>query len=84
MTDTQWSAWLGQMQTELGVLSSNNMLLNIQNAQLNEENTNQAALIEALKDRILNAEKDNQALKEQIQPHRKKNGTHTTHGTTDQ
>jgi hypothetical protein len=84
MTDTQWSAWLGQMQTELGVLSSNAMLLNIQNAQLTEENTNQAALIDALKERILQAEKDNQVLKEQIQPHRKKNGTNTTDGRTGQ
>jgi hypothetical protein len=84
MTDAQWSAWLGQMQTELGVLSSNNMLLNIQNASLNEENANHLALIEALKERILKAEKDNQELKEQIQPHRKKNGTHTTNRPTDQ
>lgn len=84
MTDAQWSAWLGQMQTELGVLSSNNMLLNIQNTQLTEENANHLALIDALKERILKAEKDNQELKEQIQPHRKKNGTHTTDGRTSQ
>jgi hypothetical protein len=72
MNEQDWLAWLGQMQTEMGVLSTNNMLKDIQIKRLSEECTHLSDTVEALKERILKAEKANQELKEQIQPHRKK------------
>lgn len=72
MNEIEWQAWLGQMQTEIGVLSTNNMLKDIKIATLSEKCTQLSDLVEALKDRCQQAEKANQELKEQIQPHRKK------------
>lgn len=72
MNELEWSAWLGQMQNEIGVLSTNNMLMEIRVKNLTATLEQQSELIEALKERCQTAEKANQELKEQIQPHRKK------------
>ena len=60
--------WLGRMQQEIGVLSSNVMLLTLQCDALRTQAQLDAELIEALKRRCQAAEQDNQALKAQIQP----------------
>ena len=70
--DEQWIQWLGKMQSEIGVLLTNYMLLEIKLETIEKENKNHLDLIDALKERILLAEKSNQELKEMIQPKRKK------------
>jgi hypothetical protein len=65
-------AWLGKIQTELGVLYSNVWLLEIQKERLSERVLMDAELIAHLKERILKLEEDNTELKAIIQPHRRK------------
>jgi hypothetical protein len=72
MDNKLWESWLGKMQIEFGVLSTSNMLLELQVASIQEENKHHLELIDALKERVLLAEKANQELKEMIQPKRKK------------
>lgn len=60
--------WLGRLQQELGVLSSNVMLLTLQRDALQEQIQTKAQLIEALKVRCSAAEQANAELREQIQP----------------
>jgi hypothetical protein len=64
--------WLGRMQNELGVLTSNLMLLEIQRDKLAAKVIADAELIEALKNRIKIAEEANTELKAVIQPERRK------------
>lgn len=67
------SAWLGRMQTELGVLSSNVMLLEIQRDQMAEKIAADAALIDALKKRVQVAEAARDELANQVRARKKKN-----------
>lgn len=60
--------WLGRMQQELGVLSSNVMLLTLQRDSLSVKVAQDAELIEALKNRCQQAESANEDLRVQIQP----------------
>jgi hypothetical protein len=60
--------WLGRMQQELGVLSSNVMLLNLQRDALAAKVALDAELIDALKKRCLVAESANEELRAQLQP----------------
>ena len=72
ISESLFDAWIAKVQTELGIITTNNLLLEITNKALEQENTNHIELIEALKVRILSAEKANQELKESIQVKRKK------------
>ncbi|WP_345815299.1 hypothetical protein AAGS40_23305 [Paraburkholderia sp. PREW-6R] len=67
------SAWLGRMQTELGVLSSNVMLLELQRDQMAKQITQDAALIDALKRRVKEAEAARTELAEQLRTRKPKN-----------
>ena len=64
------SAWLGEMQRELGVNASNLMLKDLVIADLEQRVETDAALIEALKKRALDAEGANVELKVMIRPER--------------
>ncbi len=76
MTDIQ-SRWLGRMQTEIGVLSTNLMLVEIQRDALAAKVAADAELIQALKARVQGAEEANRELRQQIQPKMKaRNGPH--------
>ena len=96
MTNDVNDLWLGRMQQELGVLSSNLMLVNLQRDALENKVLADAELIQALKARCQQAEQANAELKAQIQPeipvrrgHRKQfipysgegNGAHQTQST---
>jgi hypothetical protein len=72
ISESLFDAWIAKVQTELGVITTNNLLLEITNKSLEQENINHLELIEALKVRILATEKANQELKESIQVKRKK------------
>ena len=72
MTEEIMNAWVGSMQNEIGVLTTNLMLAELKIDSVVGENTRLTDHIEALTNRCHLAEADNQALKEQIQPHRKK------------
>lgn len=65
-------AWLGKLQTELGVLYSNVWLLEIQKEKLSQRVLADAELIAHLKERILKLEQANDELKATIQPERRK------------
>jgi len=96
MTNDVNDLWLGRMQQELGVLSSNLMLVNLQRDALENKVLDDAELIQALKARCQQVEQANAELKAQIQPeipvrrgHRKQftpnsgegNGAHQTQST---
>ena len=72
ISEELFDKWIAKVQSELGIITTNNLLLEITNKSLQDENVNNLALIEALKVRIIETEKSNQELKECIQPHRKK------------
>lgn len=69
---SEQSLWLGRMQNELGALSSNIMLLEIQRDKLAAKVLADTELIAALKERIKIAEEANTELKAMIQPERRK------------
>lgn len=71
-TQSEQSLWLGKMQNELGALSSNLMLLEIQKEKLTTRVLADAELIAALKKRIEIAEQANEELKAMLQPERRK------------
>lgn len=78
------SRWLGRMQTEIGVLSTNLMLVQIQRDALAAKVAADAELIEALKARCQAAEDANRELKAQFQPEvkaRKARGAHPVQPT---
>ena len=60
--------WLGRMQQELGVLSSNLMLVTLQRNALQAKLVQEAELIEALKARCQSAETANETLRALLQP----------------
>lgn len=66
------SLWLGRMQTELGTLQSNVMLLEIRCDQLQQKATEDAALIEALKTRVRTAESARAELASQVRARKPK------------
>lgn len=68
MTNDINNLWLGRIQQEIGVLSSNVMLLTLQCDALRTQAQLDAELIEALKRRCQVAEQDNLTLKAQMQP----------------
>ena len=60
--------WLGKMQQEIGVLTTNVMLLSLQCDALQRKTVTDAQLIDALKSRCHAAECANEQLKTQLQP----------------
>lgn len=72
ISESLFDAWIAKVQTELGIITTNNLLLEITNQALEQEKINAFELIEALKARIVLAEKGNQELKELIAEKRKK------------
>ncbi len=78
MTDIQ-SRWLGRMQTEIGVLSTNLMLVEIQRDALAAKVAADAELIEALKARAQAAEDASRELKARLQPEVKARKTRGAH-----
>ena len=79
MTDDIQSRWLGRMQTEIGVLSTNLMLVEIQRDALAAKVAADAELIEALKARAQTAEDANRELKARLRPEVKARKTRGAH-----
>lgn len=63
--------WLGKMQTELGVLLSNNMRLDLQNQLLLSANSELSKQLESARLRIQAAESDNEILRTQLRSKKK-------------
>ena len=68
MTPDVNDLWLGKMQQEIGVLTTNVMLLSLQRDALQSKTVADAQLIDALKSRCHAAECANEQLKAQLQP----------------
>jgi hypothetical protein len=68
MTSDVNDLWLGKMQQEIGVLTTNVMLLSLQRDALQSKTVADAQLIDALKSRCHAAECANEQLKAQLQP----------------
>jgi len=73
------SRWLGRMQTEIGVLSTNLMLVEIQRDALAAKVAADAELIEALKARAQAAEDASRELKVRLRPEVKARKTRGAH-----
>ena len=68
MTHDVNDVWLGKMQQDIGVLTTNVMLLSLQRDALQSKTMADAQLIDSLKSRCHAAECANEQLKAQIQP----------------